>query len=72
MNLSDDEVIGLLRNALPSVASAPPGADLWPRVRYGVTASAPPPGLGDWLVAAAVVLLCVLRPSLTAILLLHF
>ena len=70
--LPDDEVLALLRAAMPVEPSAPP-SDLWPRVRRkideGTTSRT---SASDWLLAAALVLLCLLHSSLAGILLLHF
>ena len=70
--LSDEKTLELLRSAMPAYdADGPPG-DLWPRVRHRIDQAASRPPAGDWVLAAALVLLCLLRPSLVGLLLLHF
>jgi len=70
--LSDEQALELLRDALPAYGAGGPPADLWPRVRHRIDRAADRPPAGDWVLAAALVLLCLLRPSLMGILLLHF
>lgn len=70
--LSDERTIELLRGVLTAPAVDAPSGDLWPRVRGGIDRSGPHPPVRDWMLAAALALLCLLRPSLLRILLLHF
>jgi hypothetical protein len=69
--LSDEKTLELLRGAMRPYSVDGPRDDLWPRVRRRIDRANRPPA-GDWLLAAALVLLCLLRPSLVGILLLHF
>ena len=68
----DERVLQLLRTELPVPDDRPPATDLWPRVerriQEGFRASASPV---DWMLAALVVLACLLRPSAIAMLLFH-
>lgn len=71
--LSDEKTLELLRAAMPASHSDASTSDLWPRVRRRIeqqeAARLP---AADWLLVAALVLLCLLRPSLVGVLLLHF
>ena len=69
----DDDLIGLLREAVqPVVAADPAAADLWTRVS-GRTAPLPArPNSFEWIVLAVVTALCVLRPATVSLLLFHF
>jgi len=68
----DERVLQWLRTELPEPDDQPPATDLWPRVERriheGSHASASPV---DWILAALVVLACLLRPSAIALLLFH-
>jgi hypothetical protein len=70
--LSDERTIELLRAALPAAASPGSDADLWPAVKDRVMRGQGRLLTADLLLVAALVLLCLLRPSLAAILFLHF
>ena len=70
--LSNEKALELLRGAMPAYHVDGPPDDLWPRVRHRIDQAANRPPAGDWVLAAALVLLCLLRPSLAGILLLHF
>jgi hypothetical protein len=70
--LTDDRALELLRAAMrPANADRPPD-DLWPRVRGRIDRGPLPPSPLDWILVAAVALLCLLQPSLVALVLLHF
>jgi hypothetical protein len=69
--LSDEKTLELLRGAMRAYNLDGPPGDLWPRVRHRIDRANRPPA-ADWVVAAALVLLCLLRPSLVGLLLLHF
>lgn len=71
--LTDEKALELLRDAMP----APEGgdglvADLWPRMRRRINQGSSPPPAADWVLALALAALCLLRPSLVGVLLLHF
>jgi hypothetical protein len=70
--VSDERVLQLLRGELPVPEDQPPATDLWPRVerrmQEGSQSSA---SAIDWILAALVVLSCVLRPSAIGLLLFH-
>jgi hypothetical protein len=70
--LSDERALELLRAAMPAVGADRPLDDLWPRVRRRIDRRPVPPSMLDWILVAAVALLCLMRPSLAGILLLHF
>lgn len=70
--LSDEKALELLRDAMPADYVDGPLDDLWPRVRRRIDQEANPPPAADWVLAAALVLLCLLRPSLVGVLMLHF
>jgi hypothetical protein len=71
--LTDEQAIALLREAMPLVDSAyEPEADLWPRVRSRIGKRTSPPPTADWVLAVVLIGLCLLRPSLLGVLLLHF
>jgi hypothetical protein len=70
--LSDERTIELLRTALPAAAEPPSDADLWPAVKDRVMRRQDRLVTADLLLVAAIVLLCLLRPSLAAIVFLHF
>ena len=67
-----DKTLELLRSAMTVHDVAGPSGDLWPRVRRRLDRPANRPPAGDWVLAAALVVLCLLRPSLVGILLLYF
>jgi hypothetical protein len=69
---SDTRLSELLRDALPPPHSTEPSADLWPRVRDRVERDSKWPPVHDWILTAAVVVLCLYQPSLMRFLLLHF
>jgi hypothetical protein len=71
--LTDDQAIRLLREAMPVLdAARQPEADLWPRVRHRIERRTSPLPTADWILALVLVGLCLLRPSLLGVLLLHF
>ena len=70
--LSDEKTLELLRGAMRVHNVDGPPDDLWPRVRHRIDRAASRPPAGDWLLAAALVVLCLLRPALVEVLLLHF
>jgi hypothetical protein len=70
--LSDEKTIELLREAVPAVAAGEPDADLWPAVKDRVIHGQGRPVIADLLLVAVLVVLCLLRPSLAAIVFLHF
>ena len=68
--VSDERVLQLLRAELPVPDGHLPATDLWPRVERRIQeGSHPSASKADWLLAAMVVLSCVLRPSVIALLL---
>ncbi|HSL19913.1 MAG TPA: hypothetical protein VK886_00130 [Vicinamibacterales bacterium] len=70
--VSDERVLQLLRAELPVPDGQLPAADLWPRVERRIQeGSHPSASAVDWILAALVVLSCVLRPSAIGMLLLH-
>jgi hypothetical protein len=69
-NLSDKDLVRLLRSALPVLESSV-GEDLWPRVRDRIERGAPPPTAGDWILTSLVALLCLLEPTAVRLLLFH-
>ena len=71
-DLSDREVIALLRAAMPVEREVAPSEDLWPRVRGRIDQRPTGPAASDWLLVGALVALCLLQPSLLGVLLLHF
>lgn len=72
IKLSDERAIELLREAIPATVHDGPTADLWPFVRDRMTQGITRPRTADWVLAVALALLCLFRPSLAGILLLHF
>lgn len=70
--LSNEKALELLRGALPAYNVDGPPDDLWPRVRHRIDQRGNRPPAGEWVLAATLVLLCLFRPSLMGILLLHF
>lgn len=70
--LSDEKALALLRDAMPAARGDGPLVDLWPSVRRRIDQGASPPRAADWVLAAALALLCLLRPSLVGVLLFHF
>ena len=69
--LSDDEVMDILRSRMPARQSASP-RELWPRMRDRIHERPMAAMPFDWLLAIAAVLLCLLQPAVVSILLLHF
>lgn len=69
--LTDEQVIELMRHASPAGRDGP-AADLWPRVRRTIDQPTPTLGRSDWVLAVALVILCLLRPGWAGVLLLHF
>lgn len=70
--LSDERALELLREALPPFRGDRPLENVWPRVRRQIDRGPLPPSLLDWMLVAAVALMCLLQPSLAGILMLHF
>jgi hypothetical protein len=71
--LTDEKVVELLRNAMPALGSVDaPQTDLWPAVLTRVDRGREPFSTADCLLALVIVVLCLARPSLFALLLLHF
>lgn len=70
--LSDERALELLRAAMRVEERETPAADLWPRVRERIDRRTVPSSPTDWMLIAAVAVLCLLEPSLVRILLLHF
>jgi hypothetical protein len=71
--LMDGKALELLRDAMhPPEAGEGPQTDLWPRVRRRLDQKASSPPAADWVLAVVLGLLCLLRPSVVGILLLHF
>jgi len=71
--LMDGKALELLRGAMPPPERDDrPPTDLWPRVRRRIDQGGSPPPAADWVLVAILGLLCLLRPSLVSILLLHF
>jgi hypothetical protein len=69
--LSDDDAVELLRNALPAELDRIP-PELWSRMRQRIDRGSNAPAIADWVLVAALVLLCLVRPSLSGLLFLHF
>jgi hypothetical protein len=70
--MSDERALELLRAALPPLRADRPLETVWPRVRQEIDRGPLPPSLLDWMLVAAVALMCLLQPSLAGILMLHF
>jgi hypothetical protein len=71
--LTDRQVLELLRDAMPAAEGGKgPHRDLWPSVRRTLDQGTSPPRAADWVLAAALVALCLLRPSLVGVVLVHF
>ena len=72
--VSDEKVVALLREAVAAPVERGPSRDLWPSIRLRMNRGirSHPPRATDWLLAAAIALLCLLQPGLAGILLLHF
>jgi hypothetical protein len=69
----DGKALDLLRDAMPPPEGRDlPPTDLWPRVRRRIDQGGRPPPAADWVLVGVLGLLCLLRPSLVSILLLHF
>jgi hypothetical protein len=71
-DLTDERALELLRGALPPADNARQTVDLWPDVQRRITGGTQQPRTADWILVLALVLLCLFRPSLAGILLLHF
>ena len=69
--LSDDDVRKLLKISLPVPRAETRHPDAWRAVRQKIDRGARRPTLWDCVLAAAIVLLCVIRPSLLGFLLIH-
>lgn len=70
--LSDDDMLRMLREALPPPAGTAPSADLWPGVRGRVGHGSPPPTATDWILIALVAGACLLQPGAALVPLFHF
>jgi hypothetical protein len=71
--LTTEKALELLRDAMPAPqGSDGPRADLWPCVRRRIDRGTSPPPAADWVLAVTLAMLCLLRPSLVGVLLLHF
>jgi hypothetical protein len=70
--MSDERAVELLRERLPAPAHEDPDRDLWPLLRSRIEAGNRTAPAADWILAIALLVLCLIRPSLTAILLIHF
>jgi hypothetical protein len=71
-DLTDGRALELLRGALPAAVDRRQTVDLWPDVQRRITRGAHQPRTADWILVVALVLLCLFRPSLAGLLLLHF
>jgi hypothetical protein len=69
---TDERAIELLRAALPAAVQDGRAVDLWPDVQRRIARGRQQPRTADWILVLALVLLCLFRPSLAGILLLHF
>jgi len=70
-SLTDERVHELLKSAMPGAAADAPAVDLWPSVRSAIDRAPNPVHAVDYALIALVVAVCLLRPSLIEILLLH-
>ena len=70
-SLSDDDVRHLLKAALPVPGVGAPGGEMWPALIRTIDRAPHRPRWTDYALMAAVVLLCLFRPSVIAFLLLH-
>jgi hypothetical protein len=70
-SLSDEYVRELLKGAIPMPPAEAPHREIWPAVRRRIHDAPHPPLSVDYALIAAVVLLCLLRPSVIGFLLLH-
>jgi hypothetical protein len=71
-SFSDERALELLRAAMPRVRVDGPLDDLWPGVRSKIERGPSGPSLLDWVLVAIVALICLLSPSLSGVVLLHF
>jgi hypothetical protein len=72
-SLMDGKALELLRDAMPPPeVEDRPLTDVWLRVRRRVDQGGRPPPAADWVLVVVLGVLCLLRPSLVSILLLHF
>ena len=70
--LSDRDVCDLLKETLSATPlTDSSGDDLWPEVRRTIDRAPQAPRFVEYALIAAVLLLCVVRPSLIQFLLLH-
>jgi hypothetical protein len=69
--LSDEEVIGLVRNEMAARRSSSP-PDLWPRMRRRIHERPATELTFDLVLALAAAVLCIVQPAVVSILLLHF
>ena len=70
--LSDDDVLRLLREALPPPAVTSPRSDLWPGVHRHVQRGSAKPSRTDWILMVLVAAACLLQPSAALVPLFHF
>jgi hypothetical protein len=68
---TDARVRELLKEVRRPDAEDSPSRDLWPAVRARVVRPSPSPAAADWLLLAAIALICLLRPAALHLLLLH-
>jgi hypothetical protein len=69
--LSDEHVRGLLKAAIPPPPTDARRGEIWPALRRRIHDGRQHPLRIDYALIAAVVLLCLLRPSVIEFLLLH-
>ena len=71
-HVPDQPLRRLLREVLPPPRAASPETDLWPGLRRRIDRGLPSPTPADWILMAAVSLLCLLQPSAVVPWLIHF
>ena len=69
---SDDDLVRLLRDAVPAPPASDAPAPPWTRLRANLSVPRRRPSPSDWILAGAIVVMCAVQPSAIRVLLFHF
>jgi len=69
---SDDDLVRLLRDAVPAPPASDGPAPPWTRLRATLSVPRRRPSASEWVLAGAIVVVCAMQPSAIRVLLFHF